>query len=90
MFLILFSWLFLLAVAISPDGYTDDFARHKMWPMCGQSGTNQTTCLQACFNKWEFGGETLVGCDLEPNGPDTCAGSTSVSHDDEAIILSFR
>ncbi|KAE9548479.1 hypothetical protein FO519_008309 [Halicephalobus sp. NKZ332] len=58
--------------------------------MVQQSATNATACLDMCFNKWEFGGETLVDCDLEPNGTDTCAGSTIVSHDDKAIILSFR
>uniref|UniRef100_A0AC34PXI4 Fungal lipase-like domain-containing protein n=1 Tax=Panagrolaimus sp. JU765 TaxID=591449 RepID=A0AC34PXI4_9BILA len=75
---------------LAPESYTDDFARRKMWPMCAMSGTNDTACLNRCFNKWEFGGDTVVGCDLEPNGPDTCAGATIVSHDDQAIILVFR
>ena len=85
-----FFYLFNSVFAPSPEAYTDDFARHKLWPMVQQSTTNNTACLDMCFNNWEFGGETLVGCDLEPDGPDTCAGATIVSHDDRAIILTFR
>uniref|UniRef100_A0A7E4W356 Lipase_3 domain-containing protein n=1 Tax=Panagrellus redivivus TaxID=6233 RepID=A0A7E4W356_PANRE len=74
----------------APPKYTDEFARRKVWPLCAESSTNSTRCLGLCYNKYEFAENVVANCDLEPNGPDTCAGSTFVIIDEEAIVLSFR
>ena len=90
MLLFLFFSRFVTVFASSPAIYIDEFTRRKMWSMFRQAHTNSTACMELSFNKWEFAGQTVAHCDLEPNGPDTCAGATIVSHDDKAIILTFR
>uniref|UniRef100_A0A7E4UQN3 Lipase_3 domain-containing protein n=1 Tax=Panagrellus redivivus TaxID=6233 RepID=A0A7E4UQN3_PANRE len=74
----------------APPKYNDEFARRKVWPLTAESSTNKTRCLGLCYNNYEFAGNIVAHCDLKPNGPDTCAGSTMVVIDEEAIVLSFR
>uniref|UniRef100_A0A7E4W2K3 Lipase_3 domain-containing protein n=1 Tax=Panagrellus redivivus TaxID=6233 RepID=A0A7E4W2K3_PANRE len=89
-FFVIFQFPVINVLARAPANYTDAFARRLAWPLASMSKTNSTLCLDLCFESYEFAGQIIANCDLQPRGPDTCAGSSMVIHDEEAIVLSFR
>ncbi|KAI3415670.1 hypothetical protein GPALN_005263 [Globodera pallida] len=73
------------------DAYSDQFVRHKMFPMAAASyGTaeNMEKCLRKTFRNATFYRNPVVKCDDKSN--ELCSAFTAISHEDRAIILSFR
>uniref|UniRef100_A0A914HUH0 Fungal lipase-like domain-containing protein n=1 Tax=Globodera rostochiensis TaxID=31243 RepID=A0A914HUH0_GLORO len=73
------------------NAYSDQFVRHKMFPMAAASyGTaeNVEKCLRKTFQNATFYRNPVVKCDDKPN--ELCSAFTAISHEDRAIILSFR
>ncbi|KAK0411958.1 hypothetical protein QR680_005944 [Steinernema hermaphroditum] len=70
--------------------YDEELARNKFYPMAAAAyATDPAPCVGNTFANSTVQRQRTVACDKDTKD-DTCSGFTAVSHDDKAIILSFR
>ncbi|KAI6171179.1 Lipase-3 domain-containing protein [Aphelenchoides bicaudatus] len=76
--------------AHDPGYYTDAFARSFMMPLAAAAyADDPSLCLKSKFKNATLSTSVITTCEAEGT-KDECAGFTAVSHDEKAIIVSFR